>query len=90
MNYTYQSNVSTEQFQYGHDVEEEIISNGTAMATQDRDDSRGLRLACGLVMEGKKLCNSKAGRWEFRAVVFPRIGRATQLQQLSAVRSSEH
>lgn len=51
VNYTYQSNVSTEQFQYDYDVTEGIISNGVAIATQDGDESWGLCLACGIMMK---------------------------------------
>lgn len=51
VNYTYESNLSTEQFQYDEDVTNGMIGNGNAIATQDSDEGWGLCLACGIMMK---------------------------------------
>lgn len=71
VNYTYQSNLATEQFQYDYDVTEGVISDGVAIATQNGEEGWGLCLACGIMMkeEGVSLpdgCEACLDRWCYR------------------------
>lgn len=72
VNYTYQSGVSTEKFQYDYDVTNGLIGNGMAVATQDGDEGWGLCLACGIMMKesGVSLpdgCNACFEQWCYQA-----------------------
>lgn len=51
VNYTYQSNLATTQFQYNEDVTTGMIENGKAIATQNGAEGWGLCLACGIMMK---------------------------------------
>lgn len=51
VNYTYESNLSTEVFQYDDDVTNGMVGNGNAIATQDGSEGWGLCLACGIMMK---------------------------------------
>lgn len=51
VNYTYQSNLDTNQYQYDDDVTIGMIANGNAIATQNGDEGWGLCLACSIMMK---------------------------------------
>lgn len=51
VNYTYQSNMDTNKFQYSEDETIGTIENGNAVATQNGDNGWGLCLACGIMMK---------------------------------------